>query len=199
MGRMTNQWGSTVPNRISAAIYRLTNPLSVTAITLLFGLYVFYILPNSADVDRIVGESLRFPFFKYLVYAPADFYGQLEAYGPEGRKDFVSYRIVHATAWLLTLGGFLALATSAALRYALPPDSRVLQLNVVALLPSLFDLLENQLQNVLVLLYPEQIGALAVLAAGFTAIKWVTLLAAFLILIYALAYALKTRITHLGA
>ena len=124
MGIMKTRWGFLMWNKVSAMIYRLTNPVSVTAITLLFCVYVFYILPNSADVDRIIGESLRFPFFKYLVYAPADFYGQLGAYGPERRKAFVSYRIMQATLWLLTLGGFLALSTSAALRYAFPSGSK---------------------------------------------------------------------------
>ena len=185
-----------MPQKISDFIYRITNPVSVLIISLIFCLYVFYILPNSADVDRIIGESLLFPMFKYLVYAPVDFYGQLDAYGSDGRAEFVSYRIIHATLWLLTLGGFLALSTSALLRYALSSDNGLLRLNLVAPLPSLFDFLENQLQNILVLLYPDRFDALAVLAAIFTAIKWVTLLLAFLILFYALGRALVARLSR---
>jgi hypothetical protein len=185
-----------MPQKISDLIYRITNPVTVLVITLIFCLYVFYILPNSADVDRIVGESLLFPLFKFLVYAPTDFYGQLDAYGPEGRAEFVSYRIINATLWLLTLGAFLALSTSALLRYALARGSSQLKLNLIAPLPSLFDFLENQLQNVLVMLYPDRYDGLAVLAATFTAIKWVTLLLAFLILLYAIGRALNARLSR---
>jgi len=183
--------------RLSDKIYGVTNRYTISALTALFCLYVFWILPNSADVDRIIGTgaALIVPFFKYLLYTPGDFYGQLDAYGEAGRQAFVNYRLLQATLWLLTLGSFLALATSALLKSFVPPASAVRQLNLVALMPSLFDFLENKLQIVLVLLYPQRFDGLAVLAAGFTAIKWITLLAAFIILLYAIVRASAVKLT----
>jgi len=176
---------------ISNSIYKGTNRYTVVFITAVFCLYVFWILPNSRDVDRIVGTgaALIVPFFEYLLYTPQDFYAQLEIYGAEGRKAFADYRIIQATLWLLTLGGFLALSTSALLRVFTAADSTQRQLNLIAPLPSIFDFLENQLQIILVSLYPARYDAFAWLAAGFTAIKWITLAAAFLILLYALVRA----------
>jgi len=184
-------------SKLSQSIYSVTNKYTVLLITALFCMYVFWILPNSADVDRIIGTgaALIVPFFKYLLYTPGDFYGQLDVYGEAGRQAFIDYRLVSATLWLLTLGGFLTITTSAALRYFSAADSRLRMLNLVALLPSLFDFLENKLQIVLVLLYPQRFDGLAILAAGFTAIKWITLLAAFMILLYALMRALTRKIS----
>ena len=184
---------------LSIAIYRVTNRYTVALLTLLFCLYIFWILPGSANVERIVGsaDARILPFFPYLLYTPGDLYAQLGAFGPKGRAAFVDYRIVKDTLWLLTLGGFLALATSAALRYAVAPGVPLSRLNLVAPLPALFDLLENQLQNVLVLLYPARHDSLAMVAASLTATKWVTLVAAVIILLAALARAAAVRI-HRG-
>jgi len=184
--------------KVSDLIYQATNVYTVVIISLIFCLYVFWILPNSADVDRIVGTgaALIIPFFKFLLYTPGDFYLQLEAYGPSGRAEFIDYRIVKATLWLMTLGAFLALSTSAALRYSTTADNWRRRMNLVAPLPSIFDFLENQLQNILANFYPERYDSLAVLAATFTAVKWITLFLAFLILLYALGSAAKMRLTR---
>jgi hypothetical protein len=186
--------------KLSGLIYGATNKYTVTGITAIFCIYVFWILPNSTDVDRIIGTgaALIVPFFKYLLYTPGDFYGQLDAYEEAGRQAFIDYRLVNATLWLLTLGGFLTIITSACLRLFVPLDSWHRQLNLVALLPSLFDFLENKLQIILVLLYPQRFDELAVLAASFTAVKWITLLAAFLILFYALIRGLVSSIGGRG-
>jgi hypothetical protein len=182
-------------NTISNSIYKVTNRYTVFLITAVFCLYVFWILPNSRDVDRIVGTgaALIVPFFEYLLYTPQDFYSQLEVYGPDGRASFADYRIIQATLWLLTLGAFLALSTSALLRVFTAADSGQRKLNLIAPLPSIFDFLENQLQIILVSFYPDRYDGLALLAAGFTAIKWITLLAAFIILFYALIKAAFAR------
>lgn len=181
---------------LSERIYSITNGYTVTALTVLFCVYVFWILPNSADVDRIIGTgaALIVPFFKYLLYTPGDFYGQLDTYGESGRQAFVNYRLLQATLWLLTLGSFLALSTSALFKVFVPSGSKVRQLNLVALLPSLFDFLENKLQILLVLFYPQRFDGLAVIAAVFTTVKWITLLAAFLILVYAIVRAIAEKL-----
>jgi len=145
-------------------------------------------MPNAADAGRIVGtgDNLVLPVLRFFTYSPDDFYAQLEAFGPAGRAAFVDYRIVKDTLWLITLGAFLALATGALLRATTAPGSRQRLLNAVAPFPSLLDFLENQLQNLLVLLYPDRHDDLAILAATLTAAKWITLAAAFLVLLYAL-------------
>jgi len=177
--------GAAMITSISDRIYRVTNWYTVAFFTVLFFWFIFWFLDPT--VDRIVGTGsfVVLPFFEYLIYTPDDFYTQLESYGEAGRTAFADYRTVNSTLWLTTMGAFFVLLAGALLRYATPEGSWQRRLHLVALLPSLFDFLENQLQIILVSFYPDRFDALAALAAVFTVIKWLTLMSTYLIIGYA--------------
>jgi hypothetical protein len=180
---------------LSDRIYRVTNIYTVLALTALFFWFIFFFLDPT--VDRIVGTGsfVVLPFFEYLIYTPDDFYTQLESYGEAGRAAFADYRKVNSTLWLITMGAFFVLLSGALLRYATPEGSWQRSLHLVALLPSLFDFLENQLQIVLVAFYPDRFDVLAALAAVFTVVKWATLMSTYLIIAYAALRALVVLVS----
>ena len=170
---------------ISDRIYKITNIYSVAALTALFFWFIFFFLDPT--VERIVGTGsfVVLPFFEYLIYTPDDFYTQLAGYGEAGRAAFADYRTVNSTLWLITMGAFLVLLAGILLRYSIPQGNWQRRLHLVAILPSLFDFLENQLQIVLVAFYPDRFDGLAALAAFLTVAKWLTLMLTYLIICYA--------------
>ena len=112
--------------------------------------------------------------------------------GPEVLKSID--RLGWDIGWAATYTAFLVIATSLALRRAFPAGYPQRRLNLPALVPGLLDLAENAGGIVLVANADSRLDALAWFVAGLTSAKWVTLVIAHLVLLYAGLAALRATI-----
>ncbi len=179
--------------RFSNWLYHYTNRYTVIAFSILFLLHVFVILPSERDVDRIIGSYGGFlAYFKYFIYSPDDFYLLLANYGEAGRQAFIDHRIIKANIFIFSIGAFFTVVTGSLLLRVCKQGSKFLALNTIGFLPAFCDVIENHAQMVLVAVYPERYDWVVIVITTFTAVKWLTLLAALVIFFVALfAFAIK--------
>jgi hypothetical protein len=185
--------------RFSNWLYRYTNAYTIIAFAALFLLHLFVILPSERDVDRIIGTgSGILQYFKYFVYSPDDFYAALDGLGEQGRKAFIDHRIIKANIFIFSIGSFFTICTGALLRIGVQEGNGLRLLNVVGFTPAFCDVVENHVQMILVFLYPERFDSIVIIITTFTAVKWVTLLAAMLIFLFAAAASVVAILKRAG-
>ena len=130
------------------------------------------VLPGQArGASEISGEEGT-PDLSFF-YTPDDLYGMAEAYGEEGRAEYIRVRFTFDLAWPVVYTFFLATALSWALQRAAMPDSWVRQLNLVPIFGAVFDYLENISTSLVMWRYPQQIPLVDWLASLFTPLKWI--------------------------
>ena len=129
-----------------------------------------------------------------LYYSRGDLYRWAEAYGEQGRQDYVRARFTFDVAWPLVYTFFLVTAISWLCAKAFEPASRWQLANLAPVLGMLFDFLENIATSLVMARYPQPTPVLDSLAGVFTLLKWGFIGASFMLLIVALGVAVWRRL-----
>ena len=179
--------------KISNLLYRLSSLWTAIAITLIYSFFIATVMPSqSADSAAYAGDWGAPD--GHLFYTPDELYASISTWGEAGRDDYISFRLGLDILWALAYTGFLVSWISCALRYSFyDTDSRRL-LNLWPLITLFSDYAENALGILLVTNYNTQLNFIAWLAASTSAIKWVSLVLAHGILLYALGHALRKKL-----
>jgi ABC-type dipeptide/oligopeptide/nickel transport system permease component len=159
----------------------------------LLGLVVFLaftalVLPGQSAQAREASGGAGTPDLSF-VYSPADLYRMAEAYGSQGRADYIRARFSFDLVWPLVYTFFLATSISWSMSKAFPASSRWQLVNLVPLLGLLLDYLENLASSLVVARYPATTPVVDLLAPVFTLTKWLTLGAGFVLLVIGLVAA----------
>jgi len=179
-------------NTLSNWLYRISSGYTIVAAIVLYGVFIGQVMtPESAVVKTYAGDWGSPD--GHLYYTPDEFYAQISTWGEAGRTHYVDFRLGLDPVWALVYTAFLVTITSVALRFAFAGGDRRRLLNLVALLPMLADLTENALGMALIGSYPTRLDWLAWATTAVSGFKWVTLVCAHLILLYALGAALGAR------
>jgi hypothetical protein len=180
-------------SRISHSLYRLSTPISGIAITFLYAGFIAFVMPEqSADSAAYAGDWGAPD--RHLMYTPDELYAAISGWNAAGRTDYINFRLGLDILWALAYTGFLVIWMSCALRYACAESDWRRTLNTVPLITLLSDYSENALGILLVSNPANRMDMLAWLASFTTTIKWSSLVIAHLILLYAIALALSTRL-----
>jgi hypothetical protein len=178
--------------RISAWLHRVsTGWVTLVAVVVLL-LFMVFVLPaqsaNSAGAEGAGSPDTS------LFYTPRDLYRMADAYGPQGRADYIRARFTFDLVFPIVYTFFLVTTIGWLTRRAFASDSRWQLANLIPLVGALFDYLENVATSVVMARYPEMTTAVAVLASVFTPIKWLFVVGSFvLLLIVAVAAILPGR------
>lgn len=175
---------------LSAGLDRVSSRYTIVLATLVYGFFLATIMPAQSAASRAYAGDWGAPD-RHLFYAPDDFYREVATWGEAGRQDYIDFRLGLDIAWALTYTAFLVTVTSAAARRAFPAGDRRRLLNLGPLVPLLCDYGENALGILLVARWTTRLDGLAWLATGITGLKWVSLVVAHLLMLYALAAALR--------
>jgi hypothetical protein len=161
----------------------------VTLIALIvFALFVTFVLPNqSAQGDE--AADVGSPDLS-LWYTPAELYRMAEAYGPEGRQEYIRARFSFDVAWPLVYGAFLVTAISWLYACAFKPDSLWWRSNLAPVMGVLLDFAENVSSSLVMARYPSRTPGIDVLAPVFTLLKWVFVGGSFVLLLIGAVFAL---------
>lgn len=143
----------------------------------ILSLFVFLIftgtvLPNQAAKADLYSGEVGSPDLS-LFYSQDDLYSMAEKYGPVGRQSYILARFTFDLAFPFVYGAFL-LTTIAWLLGKFTDEESFLRLFVyMPIFAVAFDFLENAAASFVIGRYPAQSPIAAVLAPGFTFVKWI--------------------------
>jgi len=166
-----------------------TGRVALIALLVFIGFSVL-VLPRQS---RSQGSEAGTPDLS-LFYSKGDVYHWAEAYGEQGRRDYVRARYTFDVAWPLVYTFFLVTAIGWLCGRAFEPESRWQLANLAPALGMLFDFLENIATSLVMARYPQPTPVLDSLAAVFTLLKWGFIAASFVLLIVALGVAVWKRL-----
>ena len=162
------------------------------AAVVVFALFTALVLPAQAEAGAFY--TVRYPApDTSLWYSPGDLYAAAQAWGPDGRAAYVSARVTFDVVWPLVYGALLLTTLAWVWARATVSGSRWRRTALLPVLAVMLDYAENICTATAIARYPARTPVLAELAPMFTAAKWLTLSASFLLLGIGLILALAAR------
>ena len=162
----------------SRALYRVSRGWVVLASSAVFVLFTVTVLPAQADRAKEYAGGGPTPDTSFF-YSASDLYRWAEAFGADGRSDYIQARFTFDLLWPLVYTVFLATLLSWLLVRAVPATSRWRLLNLLPVLALLCDYAENVGASIVIARFPSNTPVLADLTTVFTMLKWISLSAAF--------------------
>lgn len=159
---------------------------------LVFAVFIAFVLPNQTPIDSVQGETIRPPDLSFL-YSAQTLYETAQAYGAEGRADYVRTRVTFDIVWPVVYVAFLATALSLVVQRLGSHAPIWRRANLVPITAGLLDLLENVCTALVMARFPLRTPVLDVLAPVMTSAKWVTLSASFVLLVAGVALMLARK------
>jgi hypothetical protein len=127
-------------------------------------------------------------------YGADDLYRMAEAYGEQGRAEYIRARFTFDLIWPIVYTSFLTTAISWLYSRGFPPQSPWRYANLVPVSGILLDYLENFSTSLVMYRYPQPLDLVALIAPVFTSLKWIAVGGSFLLLLIGLAVAFLRRI-----
>jgi len=158
-----------------------------------FTLFTALVLPRQAAQAEESSGGADTPDLSFT-YSANELYEMAEAYGEQGRDDYVRIRLPFDLVWPLVYGFFLVTALSWLFKRALPAASPWQRANLTPLLGMLFDYLENISTSLVMVRYPETTFPVDYLATVFTPVKWVFVYLSFGLLVIGLVMTIWKRL-----
>ena len=187
---MNTRW-QTLSNRLD----RLSSGWTIALAIGVYALYLTSVMPAQSIESQAYAGDWGGPD-RHFFYTPDELYAQVATWGATGRQQYINFRLGLDIGFALTYAAFLITITSVATRRAWPGDSQRRCLNLVALVPMGCDLLENALGIGLVAAFPSRLDPVAWMTAGVTALKWLSLALAHVVMLYALSAAGRNMMSH---
>jgi len=177
-----------------SANFRRFSTVWVTLLGLLvFVVFSITVLPGqSAQAGRSAGQT-GVPDLSFY-YSAEQLYEMAEGFGEEGRSAYIRARFTFDLVWPLVYGFFLVTSMSWLAGKVLQEGSRWEMANLLPLAGVLFDYLENISTSLVMLRYPVETWLAANLAGFFTALKWISIGASFILLIIFFVGAIWKRL-----
>ena len=172
---------------LSDRLHKLSTGRATLIALVAFLLFTALVLPKQAAHTDTGGAGSPDTSF---IYSAGDLYRMAEAYGRAGRIDYVRARFTFDLIWPVVYVAFLATAISWLSRQAFTPLSLWQRANLVPVIGTLFDYLENVAAALVIGRYPARTPVVDVMAPVFTFIKWIFVGGSFVVLAVALVAAL---------
>jgi hypothetical protein len=167
---------------LSAWINRFSTGWMTLAGLLIFILFMALVMPRQAGSAEPSDQEVGSPDLSFF-YTPAELYKMAEAYGEQGRADYIKARFTFDLLWPLVYTLFLSTAISWLFRRAALSEGPWGWANLAPILGLLFDYAENISTSLVMYRFPAATPVFATLAPFITAIKWTFVAASFIFLI----------------
>ena len=156
--------------KLSFWFYKTSTGWVAVAGLVIFILFTALVLPRQASQSP--GEHVGTPDLSFF-YTPQDLYGMAEAYGEQGRADYIRVRFTFDVVWPLVYTFFLVTSISWLYARAFASRSDWRWANLVPVAAALLDFGENVSTSWVMFRYPVAAPVVAALAPFFTASKWI--------------------------
>lgn len=147
-----------------------------------FAVFIVWVLPGQAEQAEAITGDAGSPDTSFF-YPPSELYDMAEAYGEDGRAQYVRARYTFDVVWPLAYLLFLATAISWVFRRFFAADSRWQLVNLMPVAGVVFDYLENAAASIVMSRYPATTPVVDWLATVFTMLKWVFVQGSFVVLL----------------
>lgn len=158
----------------------------------LFALFTAIVLPAQAEAGAFYTVRYAAPDTS-VWYFPDDLYAAAEAWGRDGRAAYVQARVTFDVIWPMVYGTLLLTTLAWVWARATSPGSRWRKVALIPVFAVTLDYAENICTATVMARYPAQTPVLAELAPLFTAGKWLSLSASFMLLGIGVIIALTAR------
>jgi len=170
---------------LSDLLDRISDRWVPLAAAVVFALFVAFVLPAHTTVGSGDGAAIGSPDLS-VWYSGDDLYAMADAYGADGRADYVRARLTFDIVWPFVYVAFLSTALSWVHRRRLGGAPLWRRANLLPVAGGVFDLLENAGASLVMLRYPDRTPVVDSLTPLMTTAKWVTLAVCFLLLVFGL-------------
>lgn len=157
---------------LSDWLYRVVSGWWVLAAAAFLLAFTIFVLPSLVPPILTQDPGLRSPDLS-LLYSAEDLYRMADAYGAEGRAEYVRSRLTFDTIWPLVYVLFLGFSITWVYRVVSMEGSVLRRANVTPIAAGLLDLLENAAASLVLLRYPTRTPGLDSLTPVLTMSKWV--------------------------
>ena len=159
-------------NRFSDWLTRRSTGRVALVTFAIFILFVLFVLPGQGSAGDSAAGDVGIPDLLFF-YSPQTLYEMAEAYGAQGRAEYIHGHLTFDVIWPLIYTAFLITGISWAFGRITGPGSHWRRANLVPLVGILFDFSENLSTSWVVYRYPHPADFAAYLAAFSTAGKWI--------------------------
>lgn len=170
--------------RLSIWLYRVSTGWVTLLAVIIFSLFTALVLPNQTN-SSTTGEDIGSPDLS-IYYSADDLYNMAEAYGGEGRVDYIRIRFTFDLIWPVVYTFFLVTTSSWIFQKILPTDNPLRLANLLAVFGMLGDYLENISTSIIMWRFPLTTPVIDWLAGIFTALKWLFISGSFISLLVGL-------------
>jgi hypothetical protein len=167
----------------------------VVAALLIFATFSALVLPGQAARSDPQTGYIGVPDLS-VVYSAGTLYRWAEAYGEDGREEYIRARFTFDLVWPLVYGCFLVTAITWLYSKAFPAGSIWRLANTAPLAGMLFDYLENMSTSLVMARFPAQTPLFDWLAGFFTLSKWVFIALSFVLLVTGMIAATRKWIAN---
>ena len=158
----------------------------------LFAVFTALVLPAQAEAGAFYTVRYAAPDTS-VWYFPDDLYAAAEAWGRDGRAAYVHARVTFDVIWPMVYGTLLMTTLAWVWARGTASGSRWRGVALIPVVAVALDYAENICTATVMARYPARTPVLAELAPLFTAGKWLTLSAGFLLLGIGVIIALTVR------
>ncbi|MCJ7733112.1 MAG: hypothetical protein MUP11_01065 [Anaerolineales bacterium] len=166
--------------KISSWIHHFSTKRVMLTSLLMMVAFMIFVLPGQAASSQLETGSTKSPDTSFF-YTPAALYQLAEDYGEEGRQAYITTRWTFDLIFPIVYAAFLSIGISWFFKF-LPgwPENSV-RANLLPILASFFDYLENTATSLVMACYPKQSVLIPLLASASTLIKWILVGLSFLV------------------
>lgn len=167
---------------LSNWFYRISKGWVALAGVVVFLLFCLLVLPEQSQHSNEYSQGMGSPDTSFI-YSGKSLYRMAEAYGEEGRAQYLHARWTFDLAFPLTYTFFLTTSISWLFQKNITPSSVWRMANLLPLVAMAVDFLENTMTSLVFSQYPLHSLIGEVFAPVFTPLKWVLILVNFCFLL----------------
>ena len=170
--------------KLSNWLYKVSSGWVTVVAVIIFLLFTILVLPNQTR-GASTGEEIGSPDLS-IYYSADDLYHMAEAYGADGRLEYIRARFTFDLIWPLVYTFFLVTTISWIFQKIILEQSPWRLVNLLPVLGMLGDYLENFSTSIVMWRYPLATPVIAWLAGMITFFKWVFVAGSFISLLVGL-------------
>ena len=176
-------------DRLSKWLYQVSSGWVTLGAVVIFILFTALVLPGQSDSSQSQGGDTSSPDLS-IYYSAEQLYEMAEAYGGQGRADYIRVRFTFDLIWPLVYTFFLTTTISWLFKRSFTSQNPWQRINLLPLLGMTCDYLENISTSLVIYRYPAQTLIFDWLAGVFTTMKWLSIGVSFVVLVVGIIIAM---------
>ncbi len=177
-------------DKLSKWLYQISSGWMTLGAVVIFILFAVLVLPGQSARGQSQGGDTGSPDLS-IYFSAEKLYEMAEAYGEQGRADYIRERFTFDLIWPLVYTFFLVTTISWVFKRSFTSQNSWQRVNLLPLLGMTCDYLENISTSLVIYRYPAQTLIIDWLAGIFTTMKWLLIGGSFVVLVIGIIIAIR--------